>query len=134
MTASAKQMPLDHSGSTTRTKPRRLWLRLILALVVVLIAGFVALGVWPAPAEFTGDEGTVGVATGGGGLKKDFPAMVIPADNTTADPKNDERVALGRLLFLRPNTIRRKRHLLRDMPSSRSGFQRRARAFDWQRR
>jgi parallel beta-helix repeat protein len=102
MTASAKQMPLDHSGSTTRTKPRRLWLRLILALFVVLVAGFVALGVWPAPAEFTGDEGTVGVATGGGGLKKDFPAMVIPADNMTTDPRNDERIALGRLLFFDP--------------------------------
>ncbi|HKS38990.1 MAG TPA: parallel beta-helix domain-containing protein [Blastocatellia bacterium] len=102
MTASAKQMPLDHSGSTSRTKPRRLWLRLIVALFVVLVAGFVALGVWPAPAEFTGDEGTVGVATGGGGLKKDFPAMVIPADNLTTDPKNDERIALGRLLFFDP--------------------------------
>ncbi|HST24098.1 MAG TPA: parallel beta-helix domain-containing protein [Blastocatellia bacterium] len=102
MTASAKQMPLDHSGSTSRTKPRRLWLRLILALFVVLVAGFIALGVWPAPAEFTGDEGTVGVATGGGGLKKDFPAMVIPADNMTTDPRNNERIALGRLLFFDP--------------------------------
>ncbi|MGA9769776.1 MAG: parallel beta-helix domain-containing protein [Blastocatellia bacterium] len=101
MTASAKQMPIDRSGSTARTKPRR-WLRLILALFVLLVAGFVALGVWPAPTEFTGDEGTVGVAAGGGGLKKDFPAMVIPTDNATTDPKNDERVALGRLLFFDP--------------------------------
>jgi parallel beta-helix repeat protein len=102
MTASAKQMPLDRSGSTSRTKPRRRWLRLILALFILLIAGFVTLGVWPAPKDFTGDEGTVGVATGGGGLKKDFPSMVIPADNSTGDPKNEERVALGRLLFFDP--------------------------------
>lgn len=102
MTASAKQMPLDRSGSPARTKPRRLWLRLILALFVVLIAGFVALGVWPLPNDFTGDEGTVGVATGGGGLKKEFPAMVIPADNSLTDAKNEERVALGRLLFFDP--------------------------------
>lgn len=102
MTASAKQMPLDRSGSTARAKPRRLWLRLILALFVLLLAGFVALGVWPAAKDFTGDEGTVGVAAGGGGLKKEFPAMVIPADNAVADPKNEERVALGRLLFFDP--------------------------------
>jgi cytochrome c peroxidase len=101
MTASAKQM-LDRSRSTSRAKPRRRWRRLMLALIAVLIAGFVALGAWPAPTDFAGDEGTVGVAAGGGGLKKDFPAMVVPGDNATTDPKNDERVALGRLLFFDP--------------------------------
>jgi cytochrome c peroxidase len=102
MTASAKSIELEGSGPSARPKSRRLWLRLLVALAVAAVAGFLALGLWPAPTDFVGDEGTVGVAAGGGGLKRDFPAMILRADNSTADPKNDERVALGRLLFFDP--------------------------------
>jgi parallel beta-helix repeat protein len=85
-----------------KTQSRRRWPRLLMLLVLVLLAGIVALGLWPAPKDSVGDEGTAGVAAGGEGLRRNFPAMVVRADNTPADPKNVERAALGRLLFFDP--------------------------------
>jgi len=102
MTASAKQIEFDQSRPLTARKPRRLWLRLLVAFVVVLLAGFVALGVWPMPKDFVGEDGNTGVTADGNGLRRPFPAMVIPADNAMTDAKNEERVALGRLLFFDP--------------------------------
>lgn len=102
MTASAKSIELDRSEQSARPKPRRMWLRFILALFILLIAGFVALGLWPAPKDFAGDESTAGVVAGGGGLRREFPAMALRADNPVNDPSNDRRAELGRLLFFDP--------------------------------
>jgi cytochrome c peroxidase len=85
-----------------KTQSRRRWPRLLMLLVIVLLGGIVALGLWPAPKDFVGDEGTAGVAAGGEGLRRNFPAIVVRADNTPGDPKNVERAALGRLLFFDP--------------------------------
>lgn len=82
-------------------RARRRWPRLLMLLAVVLIAGLLALGLWPAPAELAGDEGTAGVA-GGEGLKRSFPAIVFRADNAPADTMSPERATLGRLLFFDP--------------------------------
>ncbi|HSO73897.1 MAG TPA: parallel beta-helix domain-containing protein [Blastocatellia bacterium] len=84
------------------TPTRRRWPRLLMLLAIVLVSGIAALGLWPVPKEFAGDDSTAGVAAGGEGLKRSFPAMVIPADNALTDPKNAERVELGRLLFFDP--------------------------------
>jgi cytochrome c peroxidase len=81
---------------------RRRWPRLLLLLAIVLLGGVAALGLWPAPKDFVGDDGTAGVAAGGEGLKRSFPAMVVPADNALTEPKSPERAALGRLLFFDP--------------------------------
>jgi parallel beta-helix repeat protein len=84
------------------TQASRRWPRLLKLLAIVLMAGVAALGFWPAPKDFAGDDSTAGVAAGGEGLKRSFPSMVVPADNALTDSKNTERVALGRLLFFDP--------------------------------
>ncbi|HMG36189.1 MAG TPA: parallel beta-helix domain-containing protein [Blastocatellia bacterium] len=86
--------------SWSRTGSRR-WPRLLLLLAILLAAGIVALGTWPAKADFSGDEKTAG-AVGDGGLHRNFPAMVLRADNPLPVNKNDPRVELGRLLFFDP--------------------------------
>ncbi len=83
-------------------KPRRRWLRLIIALLALPVLSALALGLWPAPVDVLGDEGTAGVGAGGGGLRRPFPSMVVRADNPMPLDTNDERVALGRLLFFDP--------------------------------
>lgn len=100
MTASATQVSLEQPRPARR--PRRLWLKFLLTLVVLLVAGFIALGAWPAPKDFAGDEGLTGVNPNGGGLLRPFPSMVVRGDNDTNDAKFKERVALGRLLFFDP--------------------------------
>lgn len=81
---------------------RRRWPRLLMLLAIVLLGGVAALGLWPAPKDLVADDSTAGVAAGGEGLKRSFPAMVMPADNALTDPKTPERAALGRLLFFDP--------------------------------
>ncbi|HSF24367.1 MAG TPA: parallel beta-helix domain-containing protein [Blastocatellia bacterium] len=96
---------MDTAASMNRvgvTPSRRRWPRVLLALAIVLFAGVAALALWPAPKDLPRDDSTAGVAAGGEGLKRSFPAMVVPADNAIADPKNTERAALGRLLFFDP--------------------------------
>ncbi|HWO03037.1 MAG TPA: parallel beta-helix domain-containing protein [Blastocatellia bacterium] len=96
---------MDTAASMNRigvTRARRRWPRLLMLVAILLLAGVVALGLWPAPKDFVGDEGTAGVAAGGEGLKRGFPAMVLRSDNAPTDQKNVERVALGRLLFFDP--------------------------------
>ncbi len=83
-------------------RARRRWPRLLMLVAVVLVAGLLALGVWPVPAELAGDEATAGVAAGEAGLKRSFPAIVYRADNAPADIRSPERAALGRLLFFDP--------------------------------
>jgi cytochrome c peroxidase len=102
--ASPKQVELDHCEprSETRRRPRRRWLIALIVLIALPIAGFVALGLWPVKADFVGDAGTVGVGKGGGGLVRQFPKMVLRADNPMPVSKDDERVQLGRLLFFDP--------------------------------
>ena len=79
------------------------WLKAIIALIVILFGALFAIGFYPVKGDFIGNEGTAGVDPKGGGLKKTYPAMVVPADNPVpADPKNDLRVELGRLLFFDP--------------------------------
>lgn len=75
----------------------RRWLWRLAAIVVLALAGFVALGVKPMPPDVPARM----VATqppGDGGLRRPFPAMVTPADNPVRPP----RVALGRLLYFDP--------------------------------
>ncbi len=100
--ASAKQIGLDQSHSEPRARSGRRWLRILIVLLAVPIAGFVALGLWPAQADFAGDGDTAGVGKGGGGLVRQFPKMVLRADNPLATSPDDERVRLGRLLFFDP--------------------------------
>ena len=102
--ASPKQVELDHTEPRleTRRRPRRRWLIALIVLLALPIAGFVALGLWPVKADFVGDAGTVGVGKGGGGLVRQFPKMVVRADNPMPVSKDDERVQLGRLLFFDP--------------------------------
>ena len=76
--------------------------RTLLILLVMVLATIISLAMWPATADFHGDESTAGVREGGAGLKRPFPAMIAPADNTLADAKAADRRELGRLLFFDP--------------------------------
>jgi len=100
--ASAKQIGLDQSHSEPRARSRRLWLRILIVLIALPVAGFIALGLWPAQADFVGDADTAGVGKGGGGLVRQFPKMVLRGDNPMPSSTSDERVQLGRLLFFDP--------------------------------
>src|SRR5258708_309831 len=100
--ASAKQIELEQPHSESRTRPRRRLLRVLIVLLALPIAAFVALGLWPVKADFVGDAGTAGVGKGGGGLVRQFPKMVLRADNPLPTSRDDERVQLGRLLFFDP--------------------------------
>ncbi|MEK6322986.1 MAG: parallel beta-helix domain-containing protein [Acidobacteriota bacterium] len=100
--ASAKQIQLDQSHSEPRTRSRRPWLRVLIVLLALPVAGFIVLGLWPAQADFVGDGSTAGVGKGGGGLVRQFPKMVLRADNPLPTANDDERVQLGRLLFFDP--------------------------------
>src|ERR1041385_1681236 len=100
MTASASQVSLGESRAARR--PRRLWLKLLLTLIFLLVAGLIALGAWPAPKDFHGEEGLTGVNSDGGGLRRPFPAMIVRGDNDLSDARFKERAELGRLLFFDP--------------------------------
>jgi cytochrome c peroxidase len=100
--ASAKQMDMDETRSKPRPNWRRRSMRILLALLLVPCAAYIALGVWPAPKDFAGGEGMTGVASGGDGLRRPFPSMVAPAGNELTAPMNTERAELGRLLFFDP--------------------------------
>jgi cytochrome c peroxidase len=101
--ASAKQIELDqsHSEPHAQTKRRR-WVGALIVLLAVPVVAFIGLGLWPAEADFVGDGSTAGVGKGGGGLVRQFPKMVLRADNPLPTAINDERVQLGRLLFFDP--------------------------------
>lgn len=74
---------------------RFLWL--LVAVMVVALAGFVGLG-WPAfPPDTPGHRPAVSRAPGDGGLRRPFPAL-----SRRPDPAFPKRVALGRLLFFDP--------------------------------
>lgn len=100
--APAKQIDQDRPQSEPRARSRRLWLRILLVLLALPIAAFVAMGVWPVQADFAGDVETAGVGKGGGGLVRQFPKMVLRPDNPLPATNDDERVQLGRLLFFDP--------------------------------
>ena len=99
--ASAKQIEVEQSEPARAPRPRR-WKRFVVGLLVILFAAVAALGLWPAKADFSGDEMTAGVGNDGGGLKRSFPAMIFPADNSPAHEKAAERIALGRVLYFDP--------------------------------
>src|SRR5712692_3472683 len=75
----------------------RRWLRLLVAVVVLAAAAFVALGVRPFPPDTPARPVATNVP-GDGGLRRPFPAMVVRPDN----PVLPQRVALGRLLYFDP--------------------------------
>src|SRR5262245_20572874 len=88
----------SHAVAVPSRKKKIRWSRLLIFLVVMLFAGFLSLGLWPAPADFHGDESTAGVGSGNGGLDRPFPAMIVRADS----PVTEEKIRLGRLLFFDP--------------------------------
>ncbi len=97
------QAQLEETRSKSVSGSRRRWRMVLLIFLAALIGGVLALGFWPTQADFAGNEGTAGVGPGGGGLRRPFPAMVVRPDNPApVDPKTDERVALGRLLYFDP--------------------------------
>ncbi|HKA19850.1 MAG TPA: parallel beta-helix domain-containing protein [Blastocatellia bacterium] len=100
--ASAKQIELEQPQAAPRPRARRRWLLILIVLLALPIAAFLALGLWPAQADFVGDGSTAGVSKGGGGLVRQFPKMVVRADNPLATTVDDERVQLGKLLFFDP--------------------------------
>lgn len=100
--ASAKQIEVEQNHSEIHVRPRRKWLRVIIGLLILSLAGFLALGLWPVKADFNGQGSTAGVGKGGGGLVRQFPKMIVPADNAAPANKDDARVQLGRLLFFDP--------------------------------
>lgn len=100
--ASAKEIQLNQSHSEPRLRSRRLWLRILLVLLALPVAGVIALGLLPVKADFVGDNATAGVSKGGGGLVRQFPGMVLRADNPLPVANSDQRVQLGRLLFFDP--------------------------------
>lgn len=100
--APAKQIELDQSHPATRARKKRIWVRALFLLLLLPIAAFVALGLWPVNADFAGSGSTAGVGKGGGGLVRQFPKMVLRPDNPAPASKDDERVQLGRLLFFDP--------------------------------
>jgi len=100
--ASPKQVELEQSQPAPRARSRRVWLRALIVLVVLAVAGFIALGLWPVKADLVGSGATAGVGKGGGGLVRQFPKMVLRGDNPAPTSNNDERVQLGRLLFFDP--------------------------------
>lgn len=99
--ASAKQIGIEETEPARAPRPRR-WKRLLVGLLVILFAAVAALGLWPAKADFSGDETTAGVGNDGGGLRRSFPSMIFPADNSPAHEKAAERIALGRVLYFDP--------------------------------
>ena len=100
--ASAKQIELEQPKAAPRPRARRRWLLIFIVLLALPIAAFLALGLWPVQADFVGDGSTAGVSKGGGGLVRQFPKMVLRADNPLATTVDDERVQLGKLLFFDP--------------------------------
>ncbi|HSE96728.1 MAG TPA: parallel beta-helix domain-containing protein, partial [Blastocatellia bacterium] len=99
--AKATQLSLEESPA--RRGVARLLMRGLLVVLVLIVAAILALGLWPAQADNLTDEGTAGVGSGGGGLRRRFPNMIAPADNPVPEsPATDKRVALGRLLFFDP--------------------------------
>ena len=100
--ASAKQIELEQPQAAPRPRARRRWLLILIVLLALPIAAFLALGLWPVQADFVGDGSTAGVSKGGGGLVRQFPKMVLRADNPLATTVDDERVQLGKLLFFDP--------------------------------
>jgi len=100
--ASAKQIELDQPNLKTRARSHRRWLRVLFGLLLLPVAALLALGFWPVKADFHGEGSTAGVGKGGGGLVRQFPKMIAPADNSAPASKDDARVELGRLLFFDP--------------------------------
>jgi cytochrome c peroxidase len=102
MAASTNEMQLGQSLPAPRVRSRRLWVRILIVLLALPVAGFIALAIWPVQADFAGDNATAGVSKGGGGLVRQFPKMILRADNPMPTASTDERVQLGRLLFFDP--------------------------------
>ncbi|MFY9571351.1 MAG: parallel beta-helix domain-containing protein [Blastocatellia bacterium] len=102
MAAPARQIELDQSHSESRARSRPLWMRVLFVLLLLLGAAFAALALWPVKADISGEAGTAGVSKGGGGLVRQFPKMVLRADNPLPASSDDARVQLGRLLFFDP--------------------------------
>ena len=100
--ASPKKASIDIHSSQSRVKPKgRRWTKILTLLVLLVGGALIALATWPTQADFAGDESTAGVI-GSGGLKRDFPSMVLRGDNPMPASITDPRVELGRQLFFDP--------------------------------
>jgi parallel beta-helix repeat protein len=100
--APAKQLELEQPQSSPQRRTRRRWPLILILLIALPVTAFLGLGLWPVQADFVGDGSTAGVSKGGGGLVRQFPKMVLRADNPLATTADDDRVLLGRLLFFDP--------------------------------
>ena len=100
--APAKQLELAQPQSSPKPRTRRRWALILILLIALPVTAFLGLGLWPVQADFAGDGSTAGVSKGGGGLVRQFPKMVLRADNPLASTADDDRVQLGRLLFFDP--------------------------------
>jgi cytochrome c peroxidase len=100
--APAKQLELEQPQSSPQRRTRRRWPLILILLIALPVIAFLGLGLWPVQADFGGDGSTAGVSKGGGGLVRQFPKMVLRADNPLAATADDDRVHLGRLLFFDP--------------------------------
>jgi parallel beta-helix repeat protein len=91
------------SPDIDRARPRRkVFRRLVQAILVALITAVAAIAFWPAPDDFRGDEATAGAGLGHGGLQRLFPAMIVRANNGLDTAAFNQRVELGRLLYFDP--------------------------------
>jgi parallel beta-helix repeat protein len=91
--------PAISSAPAPRSFARRLrfWLSLLSIVIVALVAAFITIGLWPAPAdrpELAGNNGNPGE----GGVRRAFPDLNVRADN----PTTTDKVELGRLLYYDP--------------------------------
>src|SRR5262245_5557136 len=96
-TPNASMAPAQPSVSRNGSGRLRRWLMLVLALLGLITAAIIVIGMIP----FTPDTPPAGLTNsdpGGGGLRRGFPEMKLRANNQTTRDK----VELGRLLYFDP--------------------------------
>src|SRR5262245_34886516 len=96
-TPNASMAPAQPSVSRNGSGRLRRWLMLVLALLGLITAAIIVIGMIP----FTPDTPPAGLTNGdpgGGGLRRGFPEMKLRANNQTTR----EKVELGRLLYFDP--------------------------------
>src|SRR5262245_5728532 len=96
-TPNASMAPAQPSVSRNGSGRLRRWLMLVLALLGLITAAIIVIGMIPFTPD-TPPAGLTNGAAGGGGLRRGFPEMKLRANNQTTQ----EKVELGRLLYFDP--------------------------------